>query len=62
MSGAVITWADRENGIRFENVFCPGCTRRVYARRDDGIVRCDGCGEVTTACMCPPADVDRVPA
>lgn len=54
MSTAV-TWADLENGIRFGDGACPSCGRRIYARRVDMVVRCDGCGEVTTACLCPLA-------
>ena len=48
------TWADLENGRRLAGATC-SCGRRIYDRRDDRIVRCDGCGEILAGCLCPPA-------
>ena len=49
------TWADLENGIRLDGAHCSSCGRATMWRAYDRIVRCDGCGETTPECLCPPA-------
>ena len=56
MTAAVYGWCHKDRG-REQDRECVTCGRPTYITKGSDLLRCDGCGEIHSACWCPDARV-----